>query len=167
MFTTRQWSRPRRGVSHVRRACTVHVADVPIHMAMLTLIFGFFSHSVHASCARAVRATWCQCKIGHGDRRRARNTSTCSEHVDVLLNLSRYRDHVWAPDEPVTYVVNARPWSRQLIAFTSTLTVLLKGENHPKMITSCLIVFGALSRMVKVRGAYDKPFWICQIHSNH
>ena len=35
-----------------------------------------------------------------------------------------------------------------------------KGEVHPKMITSYLVVFGALSRMVKVRGAYDKPFWI-------
>ena len=28
------------------------------------------------------------------------------------------------------------------------------------MITSYLVVFGVLSRMVKVRGAYDKPFWI-------
>ena len=28
------------------------------------------------------------------------------------------------------------------------------------MITSYLVVFGALSRMVKVRGACDKPFWI-------
>ena len=36
----------------------------------------------------------------------------------------------------------------------------LKGEDHPKMITSYLVVFGALSRMVKVRGACDKPFWI-------
>ena len=35
-----------------------------------------------------------------------------------------------------------------------------KGEVHPKMITSYLVVFGALSRMVKVRGAYDKPFSI-------
>ena len=36
----------------------------------------------------------------------------------------------------------------------------IKGEVHPKMITSYLVVLGALSRMVKVRGAYDKPFWI-------
>ena len=28
------------------------------------------------------------------------------------------------------------------------------------MITSYLVVFGALSQMVKVRGAYGKPFWI-------
>ena len=28
------------------------------------------------------------------------------------------------------------------------------------MITSYLVVLGALSRMVKVRGACDKPFWI-------
>ena len=28
------------------------------------------------------------------------------------------------------------------------------------MITSYLVVFGALSRMVKVRGACEKPFWI-------
>ena len=28
------------------------------------------------------------------------------------------------------------------------------------MITSYLVVFGALSRLVKVRGAYDKSFWI-------
>ena len=38
--------------------------------------------------------------------------------------------------------------------------MFLKGEVHPKTITSYLVVFGALSRMVKVRGAYDKPFWI-------
>ena len=37
---------------------------------------------------------------------------------------------------------------------------MLKGEVHSKMVTSYLVVFGALSRMVKVRGAYDKPFWI-------
>ena len=36
----------------------------------------------------------------------------------------------------------------------------IKGEVHPKMITSYLVEFGALSRMAKVRGAYDKPFWI-------
>ena len=36
----------------------------------------------------------------------------------------------------------------------------IKGEVHPKMITSYLVVFGALSRMVKVRGACYKPFWI-------
>ena len=36
---------------------------------------------------------------------------------------------------------------------------MLKGEVHSKMVTSHLVVFGALSRMVKVRGAYDKPFW--------
>ena len=35
----------------------------------------------------------------------------------------------------------------------------LKGEVHSKMITSYL-VFGALSQMVKIRGACDKPFWI-------
>ena len=29
-----------------------------------------------------------------------------------------------------------------------------------KMITSCLVVFGAPSRLVKVRGACDEPFWI-------
>ena len=38
-------------------------------------------------------------------------------------------------------------------------TWLVKGEVHPKMITSYLVVFGALSRMVEVRGACDKPFW--------
>ena len=38
------------------------------------------------------------------------------------------------------------------------VVVSLKGEVHPKMITSYLVVFGALSRMVKVRGAYDEPF---------
>ena len=39
--------------------------------------------------------------------------------------------------------------------------VSFKGEVHPKVITSYLVVFGALSRMVKVRGgACDKPFWI-------
>ena len=36
----------------------------------------------------------------------------------------------------------------------------LKGEVHPTMITSYLVVFGELSRMVKVRGGRDKPFWI-------
>ena len=39
----------------------------------------------------------------------------------------------------------------------------IKGEVHgdtQKMITSYIVVFGALSRMVKVRGAYDKRFWI-------
>ena len=37
---------------------------------------------------------------------------------------------------------------------------LFKGEVHPKIITSYLVVFMALSRMVKVRSACDKPFWI-------
>ena len=49
---------------------------------------------------------------------------------------------------------NIRPPS-QLLARNE-----VKGEVHPKMITSYLVVFGALSRMVKVRGAYDEPFWI-------
>ena len=35
-----------------------------------------------------------------------------------------------------------------------------KGKVHPKMITSYLVVFRAVSRMVKVRGACDKPLWI-------
>ena len=34
------------------------------------------------------------------------------------------------------------------------------------MITSFLVVFGALSRMVKVRGACDKPFWIYKLLNN-
>ena len=38
--------------------------------------------------------------------------------------------------------------------------LFFKGEVHPKLITSYLVVSGLLSRMVKVRGAYDKPFWI-------
>ena len=38
--------------------------------------------------------------------------------------------------------------------------MIFKGEVHPKLITSYLVVSEALSRMVKVRGAYDKPFWI-------
>ena len=42
----------------------------------------------------------------------------------------------------------------------------IKGEVHPKMITSYLVVFGALSRMVKVRGACDKLFWIYKQLSN-
>ena len=36
----------------------------------------------------------------------------------------------------------------------------LKGEVHPKMKVSYMVVFGALSRMVKVRGACYKPFWV-------
>ena len=36
---------------------------------------------------------------------------------------------------------------------------LLKGDVHPKMKISHLVVFGALSRMVKVRG--HKPLWVC------
>ena len=36
----------------------------------------------------------------------------------------------------------------------------LKGEVPPKVITLYLVVFGALSGMVNVQGAYDKPFWI-------
>ena len=36
----------------------------------------------------------------------------------------------------------------------------IKRELHPKMKVSYLVVFGALSRMVKVRGACDKPFWV-------
>ena len=35
----------------------------------------------------------------------------------------------------------------------------LKGEVHQKMKMSHLVVFGEPSRMVKVRGACDKPFW--------
>ena len=34
----------------------------------------------------------------------------------------------------------------------------VKGEVQPKMIPSFLVVFGALSQMVKVRGAHGKPF---------
>ena len=37
-----------------------------------------------------------------------------------------------------------------------------KGEVHTKMKVSYLVVFGALSRMVKVRGACDKPLWVCK-----
>ena len=36
----------------------------------------------------------------------------------------------------------------------------LKGEVHSKMKVSYLVEFGTLSRMVKVRGACDKPFWV-------
>ena len=35
-----------------------------------------------------------------------------------------------------------------------------KGEVHPKMKVSYLVEFGTLSRMVKVRGACDEPFWV-------
>ena len=42
----------------------------------------------------------------------------------------------------------------------------LKGKFTQKMITSYLIVFGALSRMVKVRGACDKPLWIYERLNN-
>ena len=38
--------------------------------------------------------------------------------------------------------------------------VLRGKEVPPKMITSYLVVFGPLSRMVNVRGACDKPSWI-------
>ena len=34
------------------------------------------------------------------------------------------------------------------------------------MITSYLVVFGALSQMVKVRGACDEPFWIYKRQNN-
>ena len=34
------------------------------------------------------------------------------------------------------------------------------------MITSYLVVFGALSQMVKVRSACDKPFWIFKLLNN-
>ena len=34
---------------------------------------------------------------------------------------------------------------------------IVKGEVHLKMKVSYLVVFGALSRMVKVLGACDKP----------
>ena len=40
------------------------------------------------------------------------------------------------------------------------LHILFKGEVHPKMKVSYLVVFGALSRMVKVRVACNKPFWV-------
>ena len=43
---------------------------------------------------------------------------------------------------------------------SGSLKTYFKGEVHPKKITSYLVVFGALSRMAKVRGACDKPFWI-------
>ena len=45
--------------------------------------------------------------------------------------------------------------------------LFFKGEVHPKMITSYLVVFGALSQMVNVRGAYDKAFWIYRWYSIH
>ena len=44
---------------------------------------------------------------------------------------------------------------------------LVKVEVHPKIKKSCLIVFKALSRMVKVRGPCDKPFWINKQVNNH
>ena len=40
-----------------------------------------------------------------------------------------------------------------------TFDIAFKGEVHPKMKISYLVVFGALNRMVKVLGACDKPFW--------
>ena len=64
-------------------------ADVPVHV-FLTLIFENCHAPVrlHASCARAVTGMWYYCKIGHGDRRRVRNTSTST--LTVLLNLSNF-----------------------------------------------------------------------------
>ena len=47
-----------------------------------------------------------------------------------------------------------------LVLLQSIFDFGFNGEVHPKMITSNLVVFKALSRMVKVRGACDKPFWI-------
>ena len=41
---------------------------------------------------------------------------------------------------------------------TSFTLSKFKGELHPKMITSYLVVFGTLSQMLRVRGACDKPF---------
>ena len=37
---------------------------------------------------------------------------------------------------------------------------VVKGEVHSKMKVSYLVVFGALSRMVKVQGACHEPFWV-------
>ena len=57
--------------------------------------------------------------------------------------------------------LGVRCFSRLLCATSvCTLSLPSKGEVHSKMKTSYLIVFRALSRMVKVRGACDKLFWI-------
>ena len=42
----------------------------------------------------------------------------------------------------------------------SELSLVIKGEVHPKVNVLYLVVLGVLSRMVKVRGACDKPFWL-------
>ena len=42
----------------------------------------------------------------------------------------------------------------------------IEGEVHPNMITSHLVVVGALSQMVKVGGACDEPFWIYKRWNN-
>ena len=47
-----------------------------------------------------------------------------------------------------------------LLRISRISIILLKGEVHPKMKVSYRVVFGALSRMVKVRGACEKPFWV-------
>ena len=49
---------------------------------------GFWYVRLHASYARAVTGTWCWCKIGHGDRWRARNTSTSTFTVFKPLRQS-------------------------------------------------------------------------------
>ena len=47
-----------------------------------------------------------------------------------------------------------------LLSLLWDLVYCIKGEVHSKMLASYFLVFGALSRMLKVRGACGKPFWI-------
>ena len=68
--------------------------DVPVH-PFLNLICEF-SHTfirLHASCARAVTATWCLCKIEHVDRGRARDMLTSTLAVLLYLPIITQYSH--------------------------------------------------------------------------
>ena len=58
------------------------------------------------------------------------------------------------------FFVNLRWISKPAARRGNPIDLFVKGEARPKMQTSYLVVSGALSQMVKVRGACDKLLWI-------
>ena len=83
--------------------------------------------------------------------------STSLKQVCRFLAFAKENEIAFAPT--YRYSIGTRATSSSLLQVAGE-QIGAKGEVHPKIITSYLVVFGALSQMVKIQGACNKPLWI-------
>ena len=87
-----------------------------------------------------------------------------AQYVVVTLHVSQWswKSGLWQASLQKQIFLEKMTFTWRVFSsfFFRTLGTFIKGEIHTKMKNSHLVVFGALSRMVKIRGACDELFWV-------